>query len=133
MNSSRPMKNRLRKAAVLPVTWSRPGGQRTIADVIVLARVQRVDRDSDPAARPAATATTIVSPIARRCARMNAATMPETAAGKTTRRLVVTLARPQPVRGLAQALRHRAHRVLGDRGDERDDQDADADPARPAC
>ena len=45
---------------------------------------------------PAATATTIVSPIARLVARMSAATMPEIAAGKTTRSDVVILRAPRP-------------------------------------
>ena len=38
-------------------------------------------------------------------------------------------ARAEPVRRLAQRSGHRAHRVLGDRGDERDRQDPTARPA----
>ena len=45
---------------------------------------------------PAATATTIVSPIARLVARISAATMPEIAAGNTTRSEVVILRAPRP-------------------------------------
>ena len=60
----------------------------------------------------------------REMARIIAATMPEIAAGTTTRRRVVTRARAEAVRRLAQRSRHRPHRVLGDRRDERDGQDA---------
>jgi hypothetical protein len=41
-------------------------------------------------------ATTIVSPMARETAMMRAATMPEIAAGKTTRRVVVARRAPRP-------------------------------------
>ena len=40
---------------------------------------------SEPPVAPAAMATTIVSPMAREMPRIKAATMPETAAGMTTR------------------------------------------------
>ena len=40
--------------------------------------------------------TTMVSPMARDMARMKAATSPETAAGMTTRRLVVIFRAPMP-------------------------------------
>ena len=69
---------------------------------------------------PAATATTIVSPIARLVARISAATMPEIAAGNTTRSDVVILRAPRPYEASRRLLGHRAHRVLGHRGDQRD-------------
>ena len=49
-----------------------------------------------PPEAPAARAATMVSPIAREVATMNAATMPETAAGTTTRRTVVAFLAPTP-------------------------------------
>ena len=53
--------------------------------------------------------------------------MPDSAAGKTTRTVDLKLRCAQAERALAQRLRHRAHRVLGDRGDGRDDQEAHDD------
>ena len=72
-------------------------------------------------------ATIIVSPMARETARMNAAVMPENAAGTTTRRLVCILRRAERVGALAQPARHAAHRVLGERRHERQDHDAHDD------
>ena len=51
--------------------------------------------EREPPVPPAAMATTIVSPMAREKPRISAATMPETAAGTTTRRLVVLLRAPR--------------------------------------
>ena len=51
---------------------------------------------SEPPVAPPAMATTIVSPMAREMAMMNAATSPETAAGITTRTTVVILRAPMP-------------------------------------
>ena len=104
-----------------------PGRQRGHRAGERLPGPERVDGEQRAAVAPAATATTIVSPIAREIARMIAATMPEIAAGTTTRRLVVMPSGAEAVRGLAQRRGHGAHRVLGDRRDERDGQDADAD------
>jgi len=50
----------------------------------------------EPPVPPAAMATTIVSPMAREMPMMSAATIPDTAAGTTTLRLVVTLRAPRP-------------------------------------
>ena len=61
-----------------------------------LADVEDVDMTGAAAAAPAASATIIVSPIARLDARISAATIPETAAGKTTRMLVVSRRAPRP-------------------------------------
>ena len=52
--------------------------------------------NSEPPVPPAAMATTIVSPTARDMAMTSAATMPEMAAGKTTRTVVVILRAPSP-------------------------------------
>ena len=49
-----------------------------------------------PPEAPAARAATMVSPMARDVATMKAATMPETAAGTTTRRTVVDFLAPTP-------------------------------------
>ena len=54
--------------------------------------------------------------------------MPEIAAGNDDAQARRHAARAEPVRRLAEVRRHGAHRVLGDRRDERDGQDADADP-----
>ena len=72
------------------------GRQRRDGAVIVWPGPERVEGRSEPPVPPAAMATTIVSPIAREIPMMRAATMPDTAAGKTTRRLVVTLRAPRP-------------------------------------
>ena len=76
---------------------------------------------------PAAIATIIVSPIARDTARMNAAVMPENAAGTHDAEARLHLRRAERVRALAQAARHALHRVLGQRRDERQDHDAHHD------
>ncbi len=78
---------------------------------------------------PAAINTIIVSPTARDAPSTIAATIPESAAGKTTR--VETWRRdgPDAERALTQPVRHGGHRVLGDRGDRRDDHDAHDDAA----
>ncbi len=55
---------------------------------------------------------------------------PRSAAGTTTRRLVVSRRAPRPYDASRKRPRHGPHRVLGDGRDERDRQDADAD-ARP--
>ena len=52
-------------------------------------------RGPDPS-RPPAIAATMVSPIAREVAMMNAATIPDTAAGSTTRTVVVLFRAPTP-------------------------------------
>ena len=127
-NSRRPTKNRLWNAAESPVTWSLPVASVTIAEVIVPPGSSGLS--VRPCGAPAATATTIVSPIARLVARISAATMPETAAGKTTRSDVVIFLAPRPYEASRRLMRHRAHRVLGHGGDERHRQDADADAGR---
>ena len=78
--------------------------------------------------RPPAT-TAIVSPTARLIARMIEAMIPESAAGRTTLRTTSNLRRAHREGALAQAARDRPHRVLGDRGDQRRDEEADDDPA----
>ena len=82
--------------------------------------------------RPAAISTIIVSPIARETPSTIAATMPESAAGKTTRSRDLHPRGTEAVGALAQALRHRGHRVLGDRGDRRQDHDRRPRPRRRA-
>ena len=83
--------------------------------------------NSEPPLAPAASATTMVSPIARETARIIAATMPEIAAGTTTRMLVVSRRAPSPYDASRSDDGHGPHRVLRDRRDERDGQDPDAD------
>ena len=68
---------------------------------------------------PIAISTIIVSPTAREIASTNEAMMPETAAGTTMRVATCTLVDAERVGPLAQIARHRAHRVLGERGDGR--------------
>ena len=80
-----------------------------------------------PPTPPAAIATIIVSPTAREKPTISAATMPETAAGTTTRRLVIRFRAPSPYDASRSELGHGVHRVLGDRRDERRDEDADRD------
>ena len=77
-------------------TWSDPVASAAIAAVSVCPGPSGSMVNSEPPVAPAATATTIVSPIAREIARIIAATMPETAAGTTTRRLVVRRRAPRP-------------------------------------
>ena len=83
--SSRPTKKRLWNAALSPATWSEPVASEAIAAVIVWPGSKGFTEKCEPPDAPAAIATTIVSPTARLMPRMSAATMPETAAGKTTR------------------------------------------------
>ena len=71
--------------------------------------------------------TIIVSPMAREMPSTNAATMPDTAAGTTTRVATCIFDEAERVRALPQAVRHGAHRVLGEAGDGRDDHDAHDD------
>ena len=73
---------------------------------------------------PAAISTIIVSPMPREIPSTIEATIPEIAAGKTTRVETWRFVCAQPEGPLAQTPRHRAHRVLGDRGDRRHDHDA---------
>ena len=72
-------------------------------------------------------ATIIVSPIARDTARMNAAVMPENAAGTTTRRLVCILVAPSAYAPSRRPRGTPLHRVLGERRDQRQDHDAHDD------
>ena len=81
---------------------------------------------------PAARTTIIVSPTAREIARTIEATIPESAAGKTTRGRDPHLGRAHRIGALAQSTRHRAHRVLGDRGDDRHDHQPIPTPAASA-
>ena len=69
--------------------------------------------------------TTIVSPIAREMPTMNAADIPESAAGKTTRSDVVTTA-AEAVARFAQLIWNRPHGVLRDGSDDRHGQDPDS-------
>ena len=125
-NSRRPTKYRLWKARSSPATWSLPNPSAAIAAVIVWPGSSgSAGTDRRPPRRPAMT-TTIVSPIARETPRISDATMPEMAAGNTTRK-VVSIFGAETVGRLAQRERHRAQCVLGHRSDERDRQDADAD------
>ena len=70
---------------------------------------------------PAAIATIIVSPIARDTARMNAAVMPEKAAGTTTLSAVCMRVAPSAYEPSRKSARHRAHRILGERRHQRQD------------
>ena len=79
---------------------------------------------------PAAIATTMVSPMALEIATTKAAEIPERAAGRTTLIGHLELGRPQRQRSLPKRTGHRRQGVLGQRGDQRDDQDSDHDPGR---
>ena len=68
----------------------------TGAAVIVCPGSSGLSSNSDPPVPPAAMATIIVSPMARETPSRSAAMMPDTAAGTTTRRLVVRLLAPSP-------------------------------------
>ena len=73
-----------------------PGRERSHRRGDRLAGIERVGGELRAPEPPAATATTIVSPIAREMPRMTAATMPDRAAGKTTRTDVVMRRAPSP-------------------------------------
>ncbi len=113
-----------------PVTWSLPAASEAMAPVSVWPGPSGLRVNSEPAVAPAASATTIVSPIAREMARIIAATMPEIAAGTTTRTDVRSLRAPRPYDASRSGSRDRPHRVLGDGRDERDGEDPDADAGR---
>jgi len=91
-----PTKKRLGNARLAPRTCSEPMARAVMAAVIVWPVSHGLSWKSDPPEAPAAMATIIVSPMARETPRMRAATMPEIAAGKTTRRLVVRFRAPSP-------------------------------------
>ncbi len=67
-----------------------------MAAVIVIPASKGLIVNSEPPVAPAAMATIIVSPIAREMPRMRAATIPEIAAGTTTRMLVPSRRAPSP-------------------------------------
>ena len=79
---------------------------------------------------PAATSTIIVSPIARETPSTIEATMPDSAAGKTTRSDTWSLLAPSPNAPSRSDARHGRHRVLGDRGHGRQDHEAHDDAGR---
>ncbi len=83
-----------------------------------LVRFQRVQRATRLPVAPAAIATTIVSPRAREIPRINAATIPEIAAGTHDTERDGPTASTDPVGRLPEGTRHRVHRVLGHGGDE---------------
>ena len=93
---SRPTKKRLSKVKAAPRTWSEPIASAVIAAVIVCPGSSGFRPKSDPPVAPAAMATIIVSPTARDTPSRRAATMPLTAAGATTRTLVVRRRAPSP-------------------------------------
>ena len=67
-----------------------------MAAVMVSPGSRGLTLSSEPPPAPPAMNTTIVSPMARETARMNAATSPDTAAGSTTRTVVVIFRAPMP-------------------------------------
>ena len=67
---------------------------RAICPVMVSAESKGLKLKLGPA--PAAIATIMVSPMARETATMNAARMPESAAGSTTLMVVSSLVAPKP-------------------------------------
>ena len=79
-----------------PRTWSEPMASAVMAAVIVWPGSNGLTSKSEPPVPPAAIETIIVSPMARETPSSSAATMPETAAGTTTRRLVVRFRAPRP-------------------------------------
>ena len=79
-----------------PTTWSEPVAREAIAAVMVWPGSKGSNERSEPPEAPAAIATTIVSPMAREMPRTIAATIPEMAAGTTTRVAVVTRRAPRP-------------------------------------
>ena len=76
---------------------------------------------------PAATSTIMVSPIARETPSTIAATIPESAAGNTTRSDTWSFEAPSPKAPSRSDCGHRRHRVLGDRRDRRHDHEAHDD------
>ena len=93
--SRNPTKKRASKAAPT-CTWSVPPAAFVIAAVMVRpGSVGRHVNGPEPS-RPPAIVATKVSPIARDVVMINAATMPETAAGITTRTTVFDFFAPTP-------------------------------------
>ena len=118
------------EGVVAACTWSLPVASAAMAAVMVWPGATGSMLRTPPPVAPAARATTIVSPIARLAARMSAATMPGDGRREDDPDARRQAARAQAVRRLAERPGHRPHRVLGDRGDERDRQDADGDARR---
>ena len=104
-----------------------------MAAVIVWPGRHGLRLNTAPPTPPATMATIIVSPSAREKPTISAATMPDTAAGNDDAHARGALARAEAERGLAQRAGHRVHRVLGDRRDERRDEDAHREAGRRPC
>ena len=67
-----------------------------MAAVMVCPGSKTFNWNNEPPTAPAAMATTMVSPMARERPRMSEATIPEMAAGNTTRVTVVAFLAPRP-------------------------------------
>ena len=81
---------------------------------------------------PTTMITAIVSPTARPMPRTTLATMPDRAAGMTTRHIVCQWVAPQRQRALSVGWRHGPDGVLRDGDDVGQDHHAQARPPRPA-
>ena len=129
-NRSSPTKNRLGYAGPPPRTWSDPVASDVIAAVIVCPPCRGSTENNEPPVPPATIATIIVSPIAREIPRMKAARDPGHGRGHDDAQARRSPVGAETERRFPQRVRHRVHRVLGDRRDQRRHEQADRDTGR---